>query len=113
MNLNEMTHTGLAVLPDLIVVFAALFLAIIAHYTYRKLRGRLAILWRPFEIIMIGIIPLAYWHSMNIVEWYFDMQVIGQPFRDIIEHSIIAFLFVMIGIAFLVANKRFAKFAKK
>jgi hypothetical protein len=81
------------------------------YIIHKRIYGVLTGLWKPFQIIFIGLIPFTIFHLILAVESFFNILLIPDGlFKHIIEHFLIVFTFIMIGYAFVSIEKTLGEY---
>ena len=96
-----MTHSPIVeILFHMIIPVALVIPLVYAYKIYKDVYGVLNSLWKPFEVIMIGIVPIAIVEVLYAIEILSDLTIIPLAYSHPIEHLVIIFSFVMIAYGF-------------
>lgn len=97
-------------IESLVIIIPAVFVAIVSYKLYKGIYGLLYRLWKPFQLMLVGVTPLILWHSADFVEWILNITIVSEATREIVEHSLIGFALIMFGYALIIARKIFVDY---
>lgn len=90
----------------LTIPIALVIIAYAAYKIYKEIYGILINLWKPFQIIFIGLTPFTIFHLILAIENFFNISLIPTGlFKHAVEHFLILFVFIMIGYGLLSIRK--------
>ncbi|MCX6820487.1 MAG: hypothetical protein NT016_00835 [Candidatus Aenigmarchaeota archaeon] len=78
---------------------------IVAYFIYRDIYGLLNSLWRPFRIIMFGLVPMYILSMTSLLQDLLGITILPGSIVEYMDHIVMPFTFLVIGYAFLDMRK--------